>query len=139
MRRKRKRIRYYGGETTRGSLRDKVWLPFVIVMASALILALIVGAILGSLADSARLSGVPHKDLADFGGVEKPADKFGGLAALHGDVIDLSGLDKSDLRHSVSELADGNAVAFPLYDGEGGVYFDASLLKNLITFIEFIK
>lgn len=130
MRRKRRRIQYYSGETTRERLRDKVWLPFAIVAAAALILALIVGAILGGIAEDSRLSAGVRKDLADFGGVEAPEKKYKDIISIQADAVAMDGMDADDFRDAISDLPEGNAVGFLLYDGAGGVFFDAVLAQK---------
>ena len=130
MRRKRRRIQYYSGETTRERLRDKVWFPFAIVAAAALILALIIGAILGGIAEDSRLSAGVRKDLADFGGVEEPEKKYRDIMSIQADAVALDGMDADDFRHAISDLPGGNAVGFVLYDGAGGVCFDAALAQK---------
>ena len=72
MRRKRRRIQYYNAEPTKERLRDKPWLPFLLVALAALVIALIVGAILGGIAERTDREGIPYGDLADLGGVDAP-------------------------------------------------------------------
>lgn len=127
MRYRRRRIQYYNGETTRERLRDKAWFPFVIVAAAALIAALILGAILGGIAKDSRLSSGERKDLVDFGGAEAPEKKYAGLLELQGDILSIDGMNKEAFRGAISDLADGNAVGVPIYDGAGGVYFETAL------------
>lgn len=130
LRRKRRRIQYYSGETTRERLRDKIWLPFVLIALAALVLALIVGAILGGIAEDSRLSAGVRKDLSDFGGVEPPEKKYRDLMSVRADSVSLDGMDEEDLRDAIADLPDGNAVSFLLYDGAGVTYFDAALAQK---------
>ena len=130
MHRKRRRIQYYSGEPTLARLRDKTWFPLAILIAAALVLAIIVGSILGGIADRAQISGFEHKDLLDFGGVDKPEEKFGTLKRFTGDTVDLWGMAEGDFRRAISDLPEGNAVGVLLYDGEGGVYFDTDLIEK---------
>lgn len=127
MRRKRIRVQYYGGDTSRTRRGDRIWLPFVIIAVAALVLALIVGAILGGLAKNARLSATVHKDLTDFGGVENPVEKYGDLIGVRGDVISHDGMSAKELRRAIDDLQEGDATALLLYDGDGGVGFESEL------------
>lgn len=133
MRRKRRRIQYYGGESPKRKLGERLWLPFVIVAAVALCLALIVGGILGNKAKDSHLFGEGHKDLVDFGGVEASEEKYGTLPTVSGDFLDHRGMDAKALRDALTELPEGSAAALTLYDGAGNVFFDAALLGKSNT------
>lgn len=130
MRRKRRRIQYYNAEPTRERLRDKPWLPIVILVAVALVSALVIGAILGNLAERSRREGVNWGDLADYGGVATEK-QYAGLYPAVSDHLSLSGADGDEFDRALRELPEGNAVSVLLYDGRGGVYFDAELTEKV--------
>ena len=129
MRRKRRRIQYYNAEPTRERLRDKPWLPAVILVAVALISALLVGTILGNVAARSRREGVNWGDLGEYGGVSAEK-RYDGLYPVRSDHVSLSGLDESDFSRAIRDLPESNGVSVLLYDGQGGVYFDAELAKK---------
>ena len=129
MRRKRRRIQYYNGAPTRERLRDKPWLPAVILVAVALVAALLVGTVLGNVAQRSRREGVNWGDLLAYGGVSAEK-RYDGLYPVRSDHLSLSGLDENEFSRAMRELPDGNGVSFLLYDGQGGVYFDAELAKK---------
>ena len=133
MRRKRRRIQYYSGDTTTARLRDRTWFPFVVAAATAIVLALIVGAILGAVAGGSQNKDVPRRDLIDFGGAEQPEVKYAELPSVQAGWIDLSGMDSSALRSALKECEVGNAVAFVAYDGKQTVYFNTSLPDKTAT------
>lgn len=127
MYRKRRKIRYYSGPTSRERLRDKPWFPYAVIALVALVLALIVGSILGGVADKTGGKVYERKDLHDFGGVEEAAEKFASVPALDADHMSLAGLDNGDIRGALSDLEFGDGVAVLLYDGEGRVYYSSDL------------
>ena len=127
MRRKRRRIQYYNAEPTKERLRDKPWLPFLLVALAALVIALIVGAILGGIAERTDREGIPYGDLADLGGVDAPDKTYDTLFPMRADFVMSAGMDARDFEDAVEDLPDGNAVGVWLYDGRGGVWFDTAL------------
>lgn len=131
MRRKRRRIQYYNAEPTRERLRDKPWLPFAVIVVTALILALVIGAILGNIAERSRRKGVNYGDLSEFGGVETAPSLYAALYPMRADFVAHTGMDADALADAIDELPDGNAVGVWLYDGRGGVFFDAALADKL--------
>ena len=70
MRRRRRRIQYYNAEPTRARLLDKPWVPFAAIIAAALVVALITGAILGSISRRADRDGITYADAVDIGNVK---------------------------------------------------------------------
>ncbi len=131
MRHRRRRIQYYSGDTARARLRDKPWLPFVLIAVIASLLALIIGAILGNFAEDSRLSALSPRDPVDFGGVEAPQEKYALLLDITGDELPHQGADAVALEALVEDLPEGNAVQFFVYDGAGKVYFDAALADKV--------
>lgn len=127
MYRKRRKIRYYSGPTSRERLRDKPWFPYAVIALSALVLALIVGSILGGVADKTGGKVYERKNLHDFGGVEEAEERFVSVPTLDADYMSLSGLDNGDIRGALSDLAFGDGVAVLLFDGRGGVYYSSNL------------
>lgn len=130
MRRRRRRIEYYSGEATHERFYQKAWFPFVVIIALAAVVALIVGAVLGNAAKKSRLNAFEPKALTDFGGVESPERQFRDVMAIRGDTVSLEGSDAGALRRAISDLDSGNAVGFLVYDGNGGVYFSPQLLEK---------
>ena len=126
-RRQHRRIQYYNAEPTRARLQDKPWFPFAIVALAALVAALIAGAIFGGVARRSDRDSLIYRDLAEFGGVEEPAEKFGGLYTVTSLFVDHEGMDRSAVRGEVQELTGGNAAAFWVYDGQGGTFFQSLL------------
>ena len=122
MYRKRRKIRYYNGPASRERLRDKPWFPYALIALAALVLALIVGSILGGVVDKTGDKVYERKNLYDFGGVKEAAERFADVPSLDADFLSLVGLDSGDIRGELSDLAFGDAVATLLYDGKGGVY-----------------
>lgn len=127
MYRKRRKIRYYNGPTSRERLRDKPWFPYVVIALVALVLALITGAILGGVADKTGGKIYERKNLYDFGGVKEAAEKFAEIPALDSDFLSLAGMDNGDIRGALSDLEFGDGVAVLLYDGMGGVFYSSDL------------
>lgn len=127
MYRKRRKIRYYNGPTSRERLRDKPWFPYVVIALVALVLALVVGSILGGVADKTGGKVYERKNLYDFGGVEEAAEKFADIPLLDADFLSLSNMDNGDIRSALSDLEFGGGVAVLLYDGRGGVYYSSDL------------
>lgn len=126
MRRRRRRIQYYSAEPTRERLRDKPWVPFALIALTALVIALVVGSILGGIARRTERDGITYGDLADFGGVD--AEKtYETLFSVRAEFVSTSGMDGRDFEDAVEDLPEGNAVGFWLYDGRGGVWFDTAL------------
>lgn len=130
MRRRRRRIQYYNAEPTRERLRDKPWLPFVLIALAALVVALIVGAILGGIARRTERDGITYGDLADFGGAEAPEKTYESLFPMQADFVTHRGMDARDLENAVEDLPDGNAAGLWLYDGRGGVFYQTSLVNK---------
>ena len=127
MRRRHRRIQYYNAEPTRERLRDKRWFPFAVIALAALVVALIVGAILGGVAKKADRDGIVYRDLTEFGGAEKPVETYADLYRVQSLFVDHEGLDNKACRKAAQELTGGNAAAFWVYDGQGGVFFSSSL------------
>lgn len=126
MYRKRRKIRYYSGPVSRERLRDKPWFPYAVVALVALVLALIVGSILGGVADRTGGKVYERKNLHDFGGVEEAEERFASVPALDADYMSLSGMDNGDIRSALSNLEFGDGVAVLLYD-DGRVYYSTDL------------
>lgn len=133
MRRRRRRIEYYSGEATRERFYQKPWFPFAVIALGAVIVALIVGAVLGGTAERSRLSSFEKKDMVDFGGVEVPERKFRDVLAISGDSVKLMGKSADDVRDAVSQLPEGNAVGFWVFDGADTVYFQSELMGKSNT------
>ena len=130
MRRRRRRIQYYNAEPTRERLRDKPWMPFLLVGAGALVIAVIVGAILGGIAGRTHRDGITYGDLAELGGVEAPEKTYLDLYPIDAAFVSHRGMDRKSFLHAVRDLPRGNAVGVWLYDGRGGVYFQSSLVNK---------
>lgn len=133
MYRKRRKIRYYNGPASRERLRDKPWFPYALIALAALVLALIVGSILGGVVDKTGDKVYERKNLYDFGGVKEAAERFADVPSLDADFLSLVGLDSGDIRGELSDLAFGDAVATLLYDGKGGVYYFSDLSGLALT------
>ncbi len=133
MYRKRRKIRYYNGPASQERLTAQPWFPFVMVALAAVVLALILGAILGGVAKGDNAPTFERKNLYDFGGTEETAEKFASLARLNGDYLSLSGMKNGDLRYKISELEFGNAVVSTLYDGQGNVYYNSNTAADLVS------
>lgn len=133
MYRKRRKIRYYNGPASRERLRDKPWFPYALIALAALVLALIVGSILGGVVDKTGDKVYERKNLYDFGGVKEAAERFADVPSLDADFLSLVGLDSGDIRGELSDLAFGDAVATLLYDGKGGVYYSSDLSGLALT------
>lgn len=123
MYRKRRKIRYYNGPASRERLRDKPWFPYAVVALVALALALILGSILGRVADRSGGKIYERKNLCDFGGVTDAAEKFADVSPLDADFLSLAGMDNGDIRTELSDLGFGDGVSVLLYDGRGGLYY----------------
>lgn len=126
MYRKRRKIRYYSGPVSRERLRDKPWFPYAVIALAALVLALIVGSILGGVADKTGGKVYERKNLHDFGGVEEAEERFASVPALDADYLSLSGMDNGDIRGALSDLEFGDGVAVLLYE-DGKVYYSTDL------------
>ena len=127
MRHKRTRIQYYSAEPSRGRLRDKPWLPFALLAAAALVLALIIGAILGAVADDSEKNSAVYGDLFEIGEVDAPAKQYTSLFAVNASFISHGGMSENALEDAIDDLPDGNAVGLWLYDGTEDVLFAATL------------
>ncbi len=132
MYRKRRKIRYYNGPTSRERLTAKPWFPYAVVALAALALALILGAILGSIADGDKKF-YPKKDLLDLGGAEDTDKNFAAVTPLQGDSLSLAGKDNGDIRSALSDLSFGDTVVSVLYDGQGNVYYDSELPSSAVS------
>ena len=129
MRRRRRRIQYYNAEPTRERLRDKTWLPVAAIMAAALVVALITGAILGSIARRADRDGITYGDLTEFGGVEA-SRAYESLYALKSDFVESRGMTDKALKEALRDLPDGNGAGLWVYDGRGGAWFETTLANK---------
>ncbi len=136
MYRKRRKIRYYNGPASQEKLTAQPWFPFVVVALAALVLALILGAILGGIAKKDGSASHDRKNLYDFGGTEETAQKFASLARLNGDYVSLSGKENGDIRYVLSDLEFGNAVVTTLYDGQGNVYYNSKISSDVLSLNE---
>ncbi len=133
MYRRRRKIRYYNGPSSQEKITGKPWFPFAIVALAALILALVVGAILGGIADGEDQKNYVQKNLYDFGGTEETVEKFAALSKLNGDFLSLSGKENGDIRSALSDLEFGNAVVSVLYDGQGSVYYKTGISSEVLA------
>ena len=129
MRRRRRRIQDYNAEPTRIRLLDKPWVPFAAVAAVALAVALITGAILGSIARRADRDGITYGDLSDFGGTEV-SKTYEGLYALKSDFVVSRGMTDKTLKGALRDLPDGNGAGVWVYDGRGGAWFETTLANK---------
>ena len=129
MRRRRRRLQYYNAEPTRERLRDKPWLPIAAIVAAALAVALITGAILSSIARRADRDGITYGDLTEFGGVEA-SKTYEGLYALRADFVESRGMTDKALKEALRDLPEGNGAGVWVYDGRGGAWFEATLANK---------
>ena len=129
MRRRRRRIQYYNAEPTRVRLLDKPWVPFAAIIAAALVVALITGAILGSISRRADRDGITYGDLSEFGGIDA-SKTYEGLYALKADFIVSRGMTDKALKSALRDLPDGNGAGVWLYDGRGGTWFETALANK---------
>lgn len=114
--RRRRRIQYYKGPSSEVRLIQRVWFPFAAVAAAALVLGLVLGGIFGAIARKSEGERLEHRDLADYGGVEEPAEKFAGLRTVVAGYVDPAGMSESEYKKSLSGM-EGNAVGIMMYDG----------------------
>lgn len=115
--RKRRKIRYYNGPAYAAKLTQRVWFPFAAVAAAALVLGLITGLILSAVSAGSKQTHLPKRELSEFGGVEKPSEKYASLLAIEGEMIDVAALSESELKKAISG-SDGNAVGLLMFDGQ---------------------
>ncbi len=118
--RRRRKIQYYNGPSSEVKLTQRVWFPFAAVAVAALVLGLILGAIFGAIARKSEGERLEHRDLADYGGVENPEEKYALLRALTAGFVDPMAMSESEYKKALSAI-DGNAVGIMMYDG--GVHF----------------
>ncbi len=114
--RRRRKIRYYNGPAYAAKLTQKVWFPFAAVAVAALVLGLIIGLILSAVSEGSRLARLPKRELAEFGGVEQPSEKYADLLDIEAEMIDPSEMSESELKRAISN-GGGNAVGLLLFDG----------------------
>ena len=115
--RKRRKIRYYNGPAYAAKITQKGWFPFAVVAVAALVLGLIIGLILSAVSAGSKQTRLPRRELAEFGGVEQPSEKYAPLLAIEGEAIDVADLSESELKKAISG-SEGNAVGLLLFDGE---------------------
>ena len=118
-RRRRVQNRYNPG---RGKKSGRFKLVVILVAVVAVICAVITGLVLGNKAKKSNLESYGRHNLTSYGGVDKPAEDYVALRDIQAMYVDVIGMDKSDFRNSVSNLADGNAVAFKVNDSEGNLF-----------------
>lgn len=121
MRYRRRKIQYYSGVSRVSlSLMRRPWFPFAATAVAAVIIALIMGAILGATARKSSAQTYGRHELSEFGGVELPEEKYADLQDIKGEFILAS--DYSEFK-SAAKKTDGNAIMLKVYDGAGNIYF----------------
>lgn len=129
MYRKRRNLQsFYGASKGRLSGRFKMIIAAVIILA--LLSAWITGAVLSKSASKSALGSFGRHNLADFGGAEQPAEDYTALRNVKAGYANSVGADKSAFKREVSNLTDGNGVAFKVNDGAGNVFFSTELASK---------
>lgn len=132
MYRKRRKIQSYHG-TSRGRFGGHFKFVVVAVIVLAVVSALITGSVLGKTASESKLDSFGRHNLTDFGGVKKPAEDYMALADVQASYVNTAGVDRSDFKRGVNDVAEGNAIAFKANDGAGNIFFAAEVLSKADT------
>lgn len=126
MYRKRRKVQsFYKTSKSRFSGSFKLILAAVALLA--VLSAAITGAVLKRSAEKSALDSYGRHNLTDFGGVEKPAADYTALRNVKAGYVSSVGADKSSFKRDVSNLKDGNAVAFKANDKDGNLFFLSEL------------